>query len=113
MNNLAEILVPLGFFAATFGIIFIFISARNRERMAMIENGADPALFRPDPKYKMFNTLRIALLLIGIGVGLGIGLILSEAMGLEEGIIFSTILLFGGGGLLVAYLLRHKVMKEE
>ena len=33
-------------FASAFGIMYMFYTTRNRERMAMIENGANPELFK-------------------------------------------------------------------
>lgn len=66
-----EILVPLGFFAAVFGIVYIAITARHRQRMAMIEKGLDPGnLSRAELP---FADLRRGLLFIGVGLGLFLG----------------------------------------
>ena len=35
-----EIIVPIVFFALVFGIVYIALNARNKERMALIEKGA-------------------------------------------------------------------------
>jgi len=35
-----EILIPLSFFAAVFGIAYLYFITRNKERMALIEKGA-------------------------------------------------------------------------
>ena len=47
------ILVPLGLFAMIFGIVYLGVTSRNRERMALIERGADPALFETKKKAKI------------------------------------------------------------
>jgi hypothetical protein len=39
----SETLVALAFFATTFGIAYLAINARHRQRMAMIEKGVDAA----------------------------------------------------------------------
>ena len=36
-----EILIPISFFLAVFGVIYLFLSTRNKERLALIEKGAD------------------------------------------------------------------------
>ena len=110
---LTEILVPIAAFALTFGVIFIIFSARNRERMAMIEKGINPKDFikgRPS----IYNILKWALLLVGIGVGVFIGSLLETYTGIqEEPAYFGPILLFGGLGLFVAFLITKKAPKED
>ena len=41
-----EILVPIALFAMIFGIVYVGASTRHKQVMAMIEKGADPALFQ-------------------------------------------------------------------
>ena len=71
-----DILIVLIIFAAIFGVVFVVASARNRERMAMIEKGVDPKDFLSKPKSSMYTTLRWALLLVGVGLGLFLGSVL-------------------------------------
>ena len=40
-----EILIPISLFLMIFGIIYLYYSTRNRERMALIEKGADASIF--------------------------------------------------------------------
>ncbi len=42
--ELVEIFVPLSFIAMVFGILYLLTTARNRERISLIEKGADPKL---------------------------------------------------------------------
>lgn len=111
MNDIQEtmvsIIIPLSFFATVFGIIYIILSARNRERMAMIEKGADPKIF--STKKMPGSVMRIALLLLGIGLGFVVGELLHKFAHLEEGLIhISSALLFGGIGLGIYYFLFYK-----
>jgi hypothetical protein len=39
-----EFLIPIAFFAMIYGIVYIIV--RRKERITMIEKGADPSLFR-------------------------------------------------------------------
>ena len=40
-----EILIPITMFAAIFGIVYLYFSTRNKERLALIEKGADASIF--------------------------------------------------------------------
>lgn len=110
---LTEILVPIAFFAVVFGIVYVVTTARNKERMALIENGADPKLFRPDPRFRMFTTLTVALFFIGVGLGLVFGNLIAHYTHLdEESGYFAMICLFGGMGLFASFIFRKKVLNE-
>lgn len=78
-----EIIVPLGFFAAVFGIVYIAVTARHRQRMAMIEKGLDPGNL--SKRETPFADLRRGLLFIGAGLGLFLGWVVAHttAMGLD------------------------------
>ena len=42
-----EVLIAfIAFFATVFGIYYVHITTRNKERMALIEKGADASLFK-------------------------------------------------------------------
>ena len=116
MNNLEDILVPIvamvTTFGSLFGIAYIFYTTRNRERMAMIEKGADPTLFQSQPK--PYAVLKYGLLLVGLGVGILIGNLLAMTTVLNPvASYFSMILLFGGAGLGAYYLIYKKIVKKE
>ncbi len=111
MNNLEDILIPLAFFALTFGIVYFAVTTRHRERMKMIENGIDPSLF-----YNKGNKKGMAIkaggLLVGIGLGLFLGSLLGEALN-NEIAIPGMILICGGSGLLIANHFANKNGGEE
>src|SRR5210317_1669951 len=111
---LTEILVPISMFAATFGVIYVFVTARNRERMAMIEKGVDPKDFLAKPKTNNHGIIKWALLLVGVGIGLFLGSVLETYTDIpEEPAYFACALLFGGLGLVAAYLITKKDKTEE
>ena len=92
-----SILIPLIVFTSIFGIFFVWISTRNKERMALIEKGADASLFATKKKNYMNLTLKFGMLAVGIGTGILMGSIISSYTMLDEGVAFpSMIFLFGG-----------------
>lgn len=109
---MTEILVPIAAFALTFGIVYIIVVARNRERMAMIEKGADPKdLVRGKPN--VYNILKWSLFIVGLGLGVFFGSLLETYTDMsEEAAYFAPILFFGGLGLLISFLIT-KNAKEE
>ncbi len=104
-----EVLIPLIFFGSVFGIVYLFVTARNKERLALIEKGADASIFysskekRVTPLWKVF-ILNFSLLLMGIGLGIFIAGILSEVIGVKDDIAYpGTIFLMAGAGLFVGF----------
>lgn len=73
-----EVLVPLAMFAMIFGIVYVTVTSRHRQRMAMIDKGMDPGLLKE--REVPFRTLRNGLVLVGAGVGLFFGYLLDSRM---------------------------------
>jgi len=105
--EIVPILVTTVVFATIFGIIYIIVTARNKERMALIEKGADPKLFESVKRTSSGGILKWGLLLVGIGLGTFFAMLLVQS-GLEEGAYPAMICLFGGAGLIVAYKMEQK-----
>lgn len=109
----AEILIPISAFAMTFGIMYLFFSTRNRERLALIEKGADANIFSSN-QGRSFNSLRFGLLMVGLALGLFIGNVLATTTPLDEdAMIFSMMFLFGGGALLASFAIERKLRKQD
>ena len=100
------ITLGLGAFLMVWGMRYL----ENKENMAMIERGIEPQKKRrqADPS----RTLKNSLMFIGAGLGLLLALFISRAAGLEEGertgVFFALIAVFGGLGMLGAYLYERK-----
>ena len=105
--EIVPILVTTVVFATIFGIIYIIVTARNKERMALIEKGADPKLFESVKKTSTGGILKWGLLLVGIGLGTFFAMLLVQS-GMEEGAYPAMICLFGGAGLIAAYKMEQK-----
>jgi uncharacterized membrane protein len=105
----------IALFATVFGIYYVHITTRNKERMALIDKGADASLFNTgkDGQRSMVNwnkfTLKIGMFLMGIALGIIAGAILSFAGVLEEGANYpAMIFFFGGLSLVLFYIVDRK-----
>ena len=97
-----------------FGIVYVWISTRNKERMALIEKGADASLFTSKKKSFSNITLKFGMLATGVGLGILIGNILVEYTRLNEAVAFlSMIFIFGGAGLIINALIERKANKDD
>ena len=96
-------LTPVLVLAIIFGTIYalVALNVRRKERMALLEKGADPSIFH-EPKREKITSLKYGLFLIGIALGIFMGNILEETTRLEpEVTYFSMIFLFGGIALVI------------
>ena len=104
-----EILVPLGFFAVIFASLYVYLTTRNKERLAMIEKGVSPEIFfaKQEPK-SGYSNFKFGLFLIGVAIGIIAGYFLMEAGMDDSAAYFSMIFLFGGIGLVASFLLQKR-----
>ncbi len=110
---ISEVLIPITLFISAFGVLYIYFVTRHKERMSMIEKGADPALFQTKRDGR-FSSMRIGMFLVGIAIGILMGNILSVSTSLmEEVAYFSMIFLFGGISLIAYYLFVDKKSKDN
>jgi hypothetical protein len=113
----AEVIVMVVFWAVLFGIAYLYFSTRNKERLALIEKGADASIFvrgrqYTQPIWKVL-ILNLALLLMGIGAGVMLGGILSDIGGVDEDIAMpGSIFLLAGTGLLIGFFLTKNMDRE-
>jgi hypothetical protein len=105
------IMLPIIITLGAFVMVVYIRKYDNIERMAIIDKGLSLDLFKKERPTS--GALRGALLLIGGGLGLLMGYWLDEAFNMEEVAYFSMILLFGGAGLGIAYLIEEKKNKQN
>lgn len=122
-SDAMAIFIMIIIFGSIFGIFYLYLSTRNKERLALIEKGADAGIFtkgkrsdnNPAPFWKVF-ILNLAVLLMGIGLGTLIAMILSSTLDLSYGdadaIYPGVIFLTAGAGLFVGFTLTKKLDKE-
>ena len=104
----------VAFFAMVFGIMYMFYTTRNKERMALIEKGADASLFNTGKDAKSFInwnkfTLKLGMLAMGIAVGIILAAFWSQTSAIDEDALYpSLIFFFGGLSLVLFYIIDRK-----
>ena len=112
------ILIPISFFLFIFAIVYLYFTTRNKERMALIEKGAEASIFFSEKKNSGTSTgkillLNLALLLISVGIAIFIGAVLEE-MRVDPDVAYpGTIFFMAGIGLLSGFFLTKKMDKRE
>lgn len=113
----SEVIIMPIIFGVIFGMFYLYISARNRERLALIEKGADASIFyskkkHVTPIWKVI-VINLALLLVGIGLGIFIANLLSYNMGVDEDVAYpGTIFLLAGLGLFAGFLATKRLNED-
>lgn len=105
-----DIIVPITFVAALFGIIYLYLKSRHRERLHMIEKGVSSNSLYSKTK-TLAMTLKIGMLCIGIGVGILTGYLVNRIATIEEGHVLYSVFTFLFGGL--ALVLNYKIEKNS
>jgi flagellar biosynthesis protein FliQ len=115
-------LVFISLFVIIFGIFYLHYSTRNKERLALIEKGADASIFfsakaaQKNPSVPIWKVLilNLAVLLIGIGIGIFLGSILEAYTILNEDVAYTgSIFLMAGIGLFTGFTLSKKLIEKE
>jgi hypothetical protein len=102
-------LTPVFVMAVIFGsvVMLVYLNIRKKERMLLIEKGADASIFAT--KADSAPSLKWGILLTGFAIGLLIGNLLDLYADMRpEVAYFSMIFLFGGIGLITYYLIERK-----
>ncbi|MFC0184935.1 hypothetical protein SAMN04515674_1103 [Pseudarcicella hirudinis] len=106
------LLIPITSVVGFFTMIIFIRKYQNDESMAMISKGIAPS--KNSRTVSPAMSLRLGLLAIGAGLGLLIGGVLANFTGMdEETAYFSMILIFGGAGLLLSYIIQLKMDEKD
>jgi hypothetical protein len=101
------VIITISLFAAVFGIFYMFYSTRNRERMALIDKGADASLFNTGKDKSGFSwsrfTLKLGILFMGVALGIVVGELMAQSGALYDGVSYPSCIFFFGGLSLVLY----------
>jgi len=114
------VLVFISLFVVIFGIFYLHYSTRNKERLALIEKGAEASIFFSAKAQKKTNVpiwkvliLNLSVLLMGIGAGVFIGSVLNAYTLIEEGVAFTgSIFLMAGLGLFIGFIQSKKLVEN-
>ena len=110
---MTEVLIPLIVFASIFGIAYVFLNTRNKERLSLIEKGADASLFATKKNHRSNLTLKFGMLAVGIGIGILIASLLESYTVLDEEVAYPSMIFLFGGLFLVANAMIEKKDKAE
>ena len=111
------VIIPIAMFGVIFGIFYLYISARNKERLALIEKGESASIFygkdkRVTPIWKVI-VINLAFLCMGIGLGTLIAGVLHYNVGMEEEIAFpGSIFFMAGLGLFTGFYVTKKLNSD-
>lgn len=104
-----DLFVSLAAFAGIFGIVYVFLMTRHKERMSMLEKGVDPSLFTSKGNSKS-ATLKFGMLCVGISLGILVGNLLYRNYLLDEPVAYlSMIFLSGGLSLILNFIIDRKI----
>lgn len=111
-----EVAIMAIIFGSIFGVFYLFISSRNKERLALIEKGADASIFnigkRAGSSWKVI-IINLAFLLMGIGLGVFIANLLDTYSSLDSDAVYPALIFFMAGvGLFVGFNQTKKALDE-
>jgi hypothetical protein len=110
----AAIAIPIVAIVGGLTMIIFLRYFENVERMAMISKGMNPLENQKRRRISPDNTLRVGLLLVGAGIGLFLASCLEQAWpNYGDGIHISLVMIFGGAGLLLSYMIQMRNDKKN
>ncbi len=113
-----EALIVFIIFGSIFAVAYLYFSTRNKERLALIEKGADASIFvkgkreHTAPIWKVL-ILNLALVAMGVGLGIFIASLLDNYSTLDEDAIYPAVIFFMAGvGLFIGFNMTKNLDKE-
>ena len=110
---MSQTIIWTALFASIFGIVFVLLMTRNKERMALIEKGADASLFYSEKEVKRFNwskfILKVGMFFMGVALGVFLAALWSKCNFINAPALYiSLIFFFSGLSLVLSYLIDRK-----
>jgi 4-hydroxybenzoate polyprenyltransferase len=109
--------VFIALFAGIFGIMYFYLQSRHKERMSLIENGADAKLFKTEERKKpFFFSMLLGILFICLALGIGTGSWIDSTLdnrSENEVIYIMSVFFFLGIGFVTAYFFHKKELEKK
>ena len=113
-----EAIIVFIIFGSIFAVAYLYFSTRNKERLALIEKGADASIFvrgkreHTAPIWKVL-ILNLSLVAMGVGLGIFIASLLDNYTTLDEEALYPAIIFFMAGvGLFIGFNMTKNLYKE-
>lgn len=110
-----EVAILAIIFGTIFGIFYLYLSTRNKERLALIEKGADATIFgrgkqHTAPIWKVL-VLNLAFLFMGVGLGVFLANLLDTYSNLDSEAVYPALIFFTAGvGLYVGFIQTKRLV---
>jgi len=110
-----EVAILAIIFGTIFGIFYLYLSTRNKERLALIEKGADATIFgrgkqHTAPIWKVL-VLNLAFLFMGVGLGVFLANLLDTYSNLDSDAVYPALIFFTAGvGLYVGFIQTKRLV---
>lgn len=96
-----------------FGICYYYFTTRHKERMALIEKGLSPDLFKESTSYLPF-LLTAGIVTTAVALGMIAGVMTGRLLAIEKTIaIYVCVFLFLGIGLLLSYFILKRMQNKQ
>jgi len=106
-------IVPIVLFLVVFGIFYVFLTQRHREKMYMMENNLDPDKYSMQIFRNAHEALKHGMLFIGISLGIWGGYILEHSFGMGNEFAYpSMIFFFAGLSLIIYYFIEKNNLRD-
>lgn len=110
---LRDFLVSFIAIGAVFGILYVILMTRHRERMTLMDKGLTPKEFNNNLAV-ISATLRFGLLMIGVSLGILLGNSAANHWDVpRQGAFIAMMLLFGGISLIISYSIEKYHSKKQ
>ena len=117
-----EYFVIIALALSMFGVLYTYLTYRNKERMALIESGLDIDFFRRSTRRQSIFLLSFGLIFIGFSLGVLVGFFFEKYLLINYNpndyrnypqAYIGMITLFTGMAMLIAYWISKRINKIE
>jgi len=103
----------IAFYLVSLAIFYYYLTTRNKERMSLIESGANPDMFNSPERYYMLFV--IGMVAMGLAIGILVGYLFTSFVSQETSSLqyLMGMLFFGGAAMLVSFFIIGKWLKKS